>query len=438
MLHGVQQGLEQLRQRRLTVLIVCHSLRFYAVDKFMARRLMTSQQIESVIKERINQSLHQRITFAEFMELALYHPQLGYYATPGSIIGPQGDFVTSPHMGHDFGEVIAEQFVDMWEALGKPDDFTLMEMGAGQGLVAGDAIAHLHTHHQSCFKCLSYIIVEKSPALKAEQKKRLGKWQQQGLSIVWKNLEDIEAERITGCAFSNELVDAFPVHWVELHAGQLKEMWVVVSEDKGFCAVAAELSTNQLAKYFENIDLNLGETYLEGYRTEVNLAAISWLAQVEAKLARGYILTIDYGYTAKRYYSPSRREGTLQCYYRHSHHSDPFIHIGEQDITAHVDFTTLEKHGDELGLQTIGFTQQGLFLMALGLGDRLQQLSQPTDPAQPATGQTIQKIMMRREALQQLISPMGLGNFCVLIQSKGLTQKEFVRPLKGLTIPPLF
>ena len=208
-------------------------------------------------------------------------------------------------------------------------------------------------------------------------------------------------------------------------------------EKEKFCAIPEDLSTHQIEQYFETIGISFDTNYTDGYRTEVNLAALNWLLQVESQLARGYILTIDYGYTAVSYYSAARREGTLQCYYRHSHHSDPFIHIGEQDITAHVDFTALEKQGDALGLQKMGFTQQGLFLMALGLGDRLAKLSQPTAPAKTATGQTIQKVMMRREALQQLISPMGLGNFGVLIQSKGLTQTEIARPLKGLTIPPM-
>ena len=149
---------------------------------------------------------------------------------------------------------------------------------------------------------------------------------------------------------------------------------------------------------------------------------------------------------AQRYYSPARREGTLQCYYRHSHHNDPFAYVGEQDITAHIDFTALEKHGQAVGLETLGFTQQGLFLMALGLGDRLAALSQfsahpmsqSTDAADPiANPRDIQTIMRRRDALQQLISPLGLGNFGVLIQGKGLTPSEIARPLKGLTIPPM-
>ncbi len=402
-----------------------------------SKGLNSLENIEQVISQRIQQSEQQRITFAEFMDVALYHPQLGYYSTRHSAIGPQGDFVTSPHMGHDFGEMLAEQFADMWMALGRPDAFTVMEIGAGQGLVAGDVIAYLKAHYPDCFKALSYIIIEKSDALRTEQQNRLSHWQKAGLSITWQALEDISPSSIVGCVFSNELIDAFPVHWVELRSQQLQEMWVIC-EERGLSTALGDLSTEALTDYFEHVGIDLSAGYPEGYRTEVNLAALDWLAQVEAILERGYVLTIDYGYTAQRYYSPARKEGTLQCYYRHAHHNDPFVHIGEQDITAHVNFTALQNKGDELGLQTLGFTQQGLFLMALGLGDRLSALAS-ADPQskEEATAQSIQNIMMRRDALQQLISPVGLGNFGVLIQSKGLSQKEIARPLKGLTIPPM-
>jgi len=396
--------------------------------------LNSSENLQQAIRSQIGQHPDQRITFAEFMDLALYHPQFGYYATPSSIIGAQGDFVTSPHMGRDFGEVVAEQFVDMWEALGRPERFDLVEMGAGQGLVAGDAIAYIQSHYPDCFAKLNYIIVEKSAALRAEQQKRLSHWNEQGIAISWVELNAIAPLSITGCAFSNELVDAFPVHWVELHDQKLQELYVTHTED-GFSSELGNLSTPKLESYFAQIDIDLSH-YPEGYRTEVNLAALDWIEQIADKLERGYLLTIDYGYAAQRYYSPARTEGTLQCYYKHSHHSDPFIHVGEQDITAHVDFTALEKQGAKVGLQHLGFTQQGLFLMALGLGDRLNKLSQ-INSAKAARPIDIQAIMRRREALQQLINPMGLGNFGVLLQSKGLTQKEIARPLKGLTIPPL-
>ncbi len=392
----------------------------------------TLETIEQAIIQKIQQSEGQRITFAEFMELALYHPQFGYYATPSSILGSQGDFVTSPHMGRDFGEVVAEQFVDMWMALNRPDRFDLVEMGSGQGLVMGDAIAYLQSHYPDCFATLNCTIIEKSAALRAQQQQRLGHWNEQGISITWKTLNEIEP--ITGCVFSNELVDAFPVHWIELRSQKLQEIYVTHNEN-GFSSQPGDLSTSKLASYFGQVGIDW-RNYLDGYRTEVNLAALDWIEQIAHKLHRGYLLTIDYGYTAQRYYSLARTEGTLQCYYKHSHHSDPFIHIGEQDITAHVDFTALQTQGTEVGLQSLGFTQQGLFLMALGLGDRLNQLSE-INSTQTANPTDIQAIMRRRETLQQLINPMGFGNFGVLIQGKGLTQKEIARPLKGLTIPSL-
>jgi SAM-dependent MidA family methyltransferase len=145
-------------------------------------------------------------------------------------------------------------------------------------------------------------------------------------------------------------------------------------------------------------------------------------------LQRGYILTIDYGYPAHRYYSPTRSQGTLQCYSQHAHHSDPYRAIGRQDITAHVNFTALEQYGELVGLETLGFTQQGLFLMALGLGDRIADLSTP-NPDIP-----VQDILRRRESLHALINPMGLGNFGVLLQAKGLHAPQ-ERKLQGLEMP---
>jgi SAM-dependent MidA family methyltransferase len=143
---------------------------------------------------------------------------------------------------------------------------------------------------------------------------------------------------------------------------------------------------------------------------------------VASRLQQGYLLTIDYGYPASRYYSPARSQGTLQCYYRHRHHNNPYLNIGRQDITAHVDFTALERWGEICGLDNLGFTQQGLFLMALGLGKRLAALS--------TSGQGLAPLIQRREALHQLIDPMGLGGFGVLVQGKGLS--ETAQRLKGL------
>lgn len=375
------------------------------------------------IASYIAASPQKRITFAQYMEAALYHPQHGYYATKAINIGQQGDFFTSPHLGADFGELLAEQFVQMWEIIGQ-QQFTLVEMGAGQGILAADILGYLKQHYPNFFAALEYIIVEKSTALQHEQQQRL-----KNLPIRWCSLEEIPTDSIIGCCFSNELVDALPVHQFIIEAGQLREIYVTTQEARGlpiFVEVIGELSTPQLAEYFDLVKIALpSSAYPNGYRSEVNLAALDWLKMVLSRLQRGYLLTIDYGYPAHRYYNPMRSQGTLQCYYRHMHHNNPYINIGRQDITAHVDFTALQRWGEMCELDNLGFTQQGLFLMALGLGERIAALS-TTSP------QSIQQLLQQREALHQLIDPTGLGGFGILFQSKNLTDAETASSLKGL------
>jgi SAM-dependent MidA family methyltransferase len=359
------------------------------------------------------------ITFADFMELALYHPQYGYYTTKAVDIGAQGDFFTSPHLGKDFGELLAVQFAQMWDIMGQPAPFTLVEMGAGQGILAVDILKYLYKHYREFFNCLQYIIVEVSPGLKQQQQQLL-----QGVAdkVKWCSLEEIPDNSIIGCVFSNELVDAMPVNLFSLQDGQLGEIYVT-SKDNTFIEVVSAPSTPKIAQYFDLVGVNLAQ--LAGnYRSEINLAALEWLSKVSQKLQQGYLLTIDYGYTAARYYNPMRSQGTLQCYYRHQYHNNPYINIGEQDITAHVDFTALERWGDRCGLQKVGFTQQGLFLMALGLGERIAAIS--TDNAN-----NLEQLLQRRETLHQLINPQGLGGFGVLVQSKGLVFSIALTGLKN-------
>ncbi|MBF2029332.1 MAG: class I SAM-dependent methyltransferase [Oscillatoriales cyanobacterium C42_A2020_001] len=366
------------------------------------------------------------------MEWVLYHPQHGYYASGPSKIGATGDFFTSPHLGADFGELLAKQFVQMWYLLHQPDRFTLVEMGAGQGLLAGDILRYLQHQYSDLFACLDYIIIERAQALIDEQQQRLQPFAEAGLSLSWRTLEGLPPESVTGCFFSNELVDALPVHQVIWQDGKLQEIYVALAEGDrpslNFVEVIDELSTPDLASYFDLVGIDLtAPRYPDGYRTEVNLAALDWIANVAKRLRQGYVLTIDYGYPSDRYYHPVRSQGTLQCYYRHSYHSNPYLHIGQQDITAHIDFTALTKYGEQWGLNPVGFTKQGLFLMALGLGDRLATLSQST----ATDANTIQTVLRRRDALQTLIDPTGLGNFGVLIQSKGVEQNEMLDGLRG-------
>lgn len=400
-------------------------------------------ELAHLIAQRILATPDRRITFAEFMDWALYHPDYGYYSTKQEEGGIQGDFFTSPHLGADFGELLAEQFVQMWQILDRPNPFTLVEMGAGQGLLVQDIVRYLHRHHFECFAALEYIVIEKSAGLIAAQQERLKSLTQSWKRLHWRTWDEISSHSIVGCCFSNELVDAFPVHLVTLQNGTLQEVYVTIdvepenakleTQNLKLKEVIGDVSTSKLTKYFEVNGIVLhADRYPEGYRTEVNLAALHWLHTVADRLQRGYLLTIDYGYAANRYYSPTRSQGTLQCYFQHSHHSDPYVAIGRQDITAHVDFTALEKQGERYGLRPVGFTQQGLFLMALGLGDRVAALSQPDSDL------SVQEVLQRRETLHALFDPMGLGNFGVLVQQKGLNAKQGAIALKGLSEPPMF
>lgn len=412
------------------------------------------------IRHHIALNTGHRITFAEYMDMVLYDSEYGYYVKNVKI-GTEGDFFTSVHLGADFGELLAEQFVEMWEILGKPTPFSLVEMGAGQGILAVDILKYIQQHYPDFFTVLDYIIVEKSPALRQEQQQRLQKFtshtsgslaepgnegagEEIGYPVRWCNLEDIPGNSITGCFFSNELVDAFPVHQLIIKQGRLQEVYVTTGETQNsqsnqirtseipaqtksseFIEVTGELSTPRLAEYFDLVSINLlSSAYPDGYRTEVNLAALDWLKMVADKLQRGYLLTIDYGYPASRYYTPARSQGTLVCYYQHRQHDNPYIHIGRQDITAHVDFTALECWGKQCGLNSVGFTQQGLFLMGLGIGSRIAAIS--------TSDATIQQSLQRRDALHQLINPQGLGGFGVLVQSRNLTPNEATHNLKGL------
>ncbi|MEG5058969.1 class I SAM-dependent methyltransferase [Microcoleus sp. A2-C5] len=393
----------------------------------------SNPELCALISERIAATPQQRITFAEYMDLALYHPQYGYYNGDRPNIGKQGDFITSPHWSADFAEVLGEQFVEMWQILGKPDTFAIVEMGAGRGTFAAHLLQYLQLKYPDLFKSLEYIIVEISPVLLAQQQRQLAEFK----IVKWCNWDEIANNSIVGCFFSNELVDAFPVHQFIVEKGEIREIYVAAAEEQNkesgskFIEVAGELSTPKIAEYFDLVGIDLSATvYADGYRSEVNLAALDWIKTVAKKLQRGYLLTIDYGHPAHRYYNPRRTDGTLQCYYRHRYHSNPYINIGRQDLTANADFTALEKQGELCGLEVMGFTQQALFLMILGVGDRIASLS-----ANNAEVLDLTTFLRRREALHQLIDPMGLGGFGVLVQCKGLKEEEKGQKVKGLRVP---
>ncbi|KST66528.1 class I SAM-dependent methyltransferase [Mastigocoleus testarum] len=399
---------------------------------------LSNSELLAEITNRITTNPRNRITFAEYMDLVLYHPQHGYYSQKAENLGKKGDFFTSVHLGSDFGEMLAVQFTQMWEILGKPKPFSLVELGAGQGYLAADILKYLQQHHPDFFAVLEYSIVEKSPGLRQNQQQRL-----QEFAVRWCQLEDLLPNTITGCFFSNELFDALPVHQFTVSEGEIKEIYVTTAVPESYNRsqnqldnqfnnplqeITDTLSTPQIKEYFQMLDVDM-TTYPDEYRSEVNLNALHVLSAIADKLHRGYLLTIDYGYPENRYYNPRRSQGTLQCYWQHQRHNNPYINIGKQDITAHIDFTALEIWGDRCGLNKTGFTQQGLFLMALGLGKRISELSY--------TYKSVPELIKRRDSLQQLLDPLGLGGFGVLIQNKGLSETEKNQPLQGFYEPQL-
>ena len=384
-----------------------------------------SYALQKIISDRLATAPENRITFAEYMNLVLYHPQYGYYSSGIVEIGSTGDFFTSSSLGEDFGQLFAIQLWDMWQIMNFPKPFNIVEMGGGNGSTAYDILNYIQTFYPDFSKVIDYILIEESPKLIHKQQKKLETFTE--IDITWKTWREIPDNSLIGCCFSNELIDAFPVHLLTIKKGELQEIYITQYRDK-LTEIDGKISNQKLQDYFKLVDINLlTEDYPEDYRTEVNLAALEWLSTVSNKLKKGYILTIDYGYSATKYYHPQRYQGTLQCYYQHRRHNNPYVNLGYQDITAHVDFTALEQQGDLCGLEKIGFTQQGMFLMALGLGDRLKELSSGT--------YDIQQVFRRRDALHQLIDPTGLGGFGVLIQGKELQARE--KLLKGLTIPPM-
>jgi SAM-dependent MidA family methyltransferase len=381
-------------------------------------------ELVEIVRDRIETSPQQRITFAEYMELVLYHPQHGYYASSESRISEGGDFLTSPHLANDFGEMLAVQLYQMWQIVGSPQVFSIVEMGAGQGLLAAQILDYSSRVYPEFFRSIDYLIIEIAPAMISAQQARL-----KDLPVRWCDWAEIIDRSIVGCFLSNELIDALPVHQVIVLEDKLQEIYVTIADDDSnvFTETIDYLSTDRLERYWKLNNINLlSDRYSEDYRTEVNLAVLGWLEQVFKKLQRGYLISIDYGYTADRYYNPIRSQGTLQCYYQHAYHNDPYINIGHQDLTTHVDFTAVQNQGELLGLQTVGFIQQGMFLMALGLGERIAAIS--------SSSGDIRSLLSRRQNLHQLIDPMGLGKFGVLIQSQGLTPAEQEILLTGLSI----
>jgi len=366
-----------------------------------------------------------RITFRDFMDMALYHPHHGYYRSSREKMGRAGDYLTSPEVHPLFGHVVGRQLGEMWEIMGSPARFDLLEMGAGNGLLARDILLWAQRLHPAFFEALAYRVAETSPALAERQRDMLGAL---GLrlrrKVTWESDTALAAGSVSGCLLSNELVDSFPVHRVAVEGGELREVYVVWREGR-FAEELGSPSTPELHAYFQRLGLLPGE----GCRAEVNLAALEWMRQVGGALARGFVLTFDYGHEATELYAPWRRDGTLLCFYRHNPSSDLYARIGKQDMTAHVDFTSVVEEGRRHGLEPLSITTQARFLAALGIGEALARLAPPqADPPLAEDGQArppgatlpLEEYYARRRAITELLDAAGLGRIRVLVQARGV------------------
>jgi SAM-dependent MidA family methyltransferase len=321
------------------------------------------------------------------MEEVLYHPTLGYYSSDRNPIGMEADFFTSPDLDPIFGKILAKRFEQMAEGM---ESFSLLELGAGKGLLARDILEH---------QKFPYIILERSPAMRRRQQELLQKY-----AVRW--VDDLPPG-FHGCIFSNEFFDALPVHRVIRRGDTLKEIYV----SEGFKEIEGELQA-PLADCLDRMK--------EGQIADISLESRSWIRRIAASLERGYHVAIDYGYLAAQFYA--QPYGTLMCYWQHQATEDPYARIGEQDLTAHVNFSDLINAGEANGLNVLSFQNQKDFLVQEGILNDIQRLSVAGDA----------ESMQRLLRIKRLIIPGSMGErFKVLIQTKGIctTSPEPPTPL---------
>src|SRR4030042_6335273 len=336
------------------------------------------------------------IPFSQFMEWCLYHPEYGYYRSEGIKIGKMGDYYTSPCVPPLFGHLVAKQLDQMWGLL-KGETFDVVEMGGGKGFLCQDILDWAKNHSPPFYQCLRYHLIEVSPYFLKEQRERLAEYHQTG-KVLWMDQKSFEEgkQQIQGCFLSNELVDAFPVLRVIFDHERLKELYVT-QDDGQLGDDWGEPSDQRILSYLHS----MGITLQEGQRAEVNMKALDWMEKVGRCLKKGFVLTIDYGYLAGELYAPHRRDGTLMCYFQHQISENPFERLGEQDITSHVNFTSLIRKGEEVGLQFTGLVPQYQFLIALGLLQEMESLGR---------GMTEVDALQLRLSLKHLIEPeRGMG-----------------------------
>ncbi|MGF9818510.1 class I SAM-dependent methyltransferase [Brevibacillus agri] len=367
------------------------------------------------IRHEIESQEGRAISFSRFMELALYHDAYGYYMSDLPKVGKDGDFFTSTTVHAVFGETLADAVSELWRAAGIKQP-VLVEIGGGTGSLCSSMLGRIRESAPDVYKRLKVVLIEASPYHRRRQEEAL---REHEVEKVWHaSLADAACgEAVEGVVLSNEWLDAFPVHVAERTKTGWQEVAVTCKEGQ-FCEVLREPTAPLLAALAE---IEAALPIPAGMRIEVNLGLKQAAQEVGRLLAKGFVVTIDYGDRQEELYHPSRKKGTLMCYYRHQAHDNPYIHVGEQDITAHVNFSAWSRYGEAAGLQEVCYMRQDKFLLQCGLLHKAVA-HQDTDPF-------TSKAMKRNRAILQLIDPAGLGGrFRVMVQQKGMEPNAAALP----------
>ena len=355
--------------------------------------------LNEIIQQRIAEE--GPISFYNFMEMALYYPNLGYYTSTKDKIGTKGDFYTSSNLTPAFGAMIGKQLEEMWHLLNKKP-FTIVEYGAGTGRLCDDILNYLKNNTEM-YADLRYCIIEKSPAMQTIEKTHLQE------KISWYDSIQ-EIQDINGCILSNELLDNFSVHQVQMET-ELMEVYVDYKEQ--FIEILKP-APKILVNYLAELNVKLPK----GFRTEINIEATNWIKNIATSLQKGYVITIDYGSFSPELYSIRKCCGTLVCYNKHAVNSNYYNNIGQQDITSHVNFSALNHWGLKHGLSCSGYTDQGHFLLALGFKDYLNKLD--------VNNSNFMQLAIKNASLTHLLLIDMGSKYKVLIQQKGVPEQKLL------------
>ncbi|MDF2867629.1 MAG: hypothetical protein K0S11_1099 [Gammaproteobacteria bacterium] len=355
-----------------------------------------SQELLQLISQAIaaNQGA---ISFANYMELALYAPSLGYYSGGLTKFGEAGDFITAPELSPLFGYCIANQCAEILSQTGGQ----ILEFGAGSGKLALDVLTHLAELNALPN---NYLIIEPSAELQQRQRQLLATKAPTLLKrVAWLNQLP---ENFTGVVLANEVLDAMPIHLFEIDEQAFYECEVGLQNEGLTWHKRMLAPDSELAKRILTLQKHYGNEW-QHYVSEISLMIPAWLKSIGRMLNRGAVFLIDYGFPAHEYYHHDRNTGTLMCHYRHYAHSDPFYFPGLQDITAHIDFTLVAEGAIEAGLEVMGYTHQAAFLLNSGLLNELSRLAL-NDIEQFALAQQVKKLTLPHE-MGELFKVMALG-----------------------------